>query len=87
MRYAVVAAGSKPADRMSAKILRELKKEFPEAGAARVVIQRTEGGAAGGEHPVSVISEAGAGPVDPRMVARARGIWDASGGSLTQIQM
>lgn len=74
-------------DRMSAKILRELKKEFPEAGAARVVIQRKEGGAAGGEHPVSVIGEAGAGPVDERVIARARGIWDASGGSLTQIQM
>ncbi|MCK6588903.1 MAG: NAD(P)/FAD-dependent oxidoreductase, partial [Polyangiaceae bacterium] len=68
-------------DRMSAKILRDLKREFPEAGAVKVTIDR-----AGGEgHPVKVTSDDGA--VDERIIARARALWDAKGGSLTQIQM
>jgi hypothetical protein len=76
-------------DRLSAKILRELKKEFPEAGALRVAIGRAQAGtqAGDGEHPVRVYGASESDAVDERVVARARALWDASGGSLTQIQM
>jgi hypothetical protein len=70
-------------DRMSAKILRELKREFPEAGGLKVVIDRGNGE----DHPVRVTSEEGGAAVDPRVLARARELWDAKGGSLAQIQM
>jgi hypothetical protein len=76
-------------DRLSAKILRELKKEFPEAGALRVAIGRAQAGTQAGEreHPVRVYGASESDTVDERVVARARALWDASGGSLTQIQM
>jgi hypothetical protein len=71
-------------DRMSAKIARELKKEFPEAGGLKVVIERGNGEG----HPVKVVGdEGGDGAVDPRLLARARELWDAKGGSLAQVQM
>lgn len=86
-------------DRVAGKIARDLQREFPDAGVTRVVIKRSNEGGAGGKSDagdpdaldaLDVLDVLGVpdGTLTKELVlARAREIWGASGGSLAEVRM
>ncbi len=67
--------------RAAGRIERTLRAEMPDAGVERVVFERGSGPA----RPVRVVGACVGTPVEERVLARARELWDEQGESLTHL--